>query len=228
MSKVVGIAPALRCQLSWNTRVNADELNFFLLRNKFAKFVATGVHNFWRNWCGELASCQYGDISYLLKQLSSYFPQKCFEIKTELYRYQWLRKLTEDDFWFLQKLPYTIYIPSKRTVIVHAGFVPGLPCDQQSLENLTHMRNIIQEDVFFGSRGLVGTSKIENGVPWASLWQGPEHVYFGHDARRGFQRWPHATGLDTGCLYGNNLTGVFIGSEDLPVSVSALDMYVSP
>ncbi|KAK7488253.1 hypothetical protein BaRGS_00020560 [Batillaria attramentaria] len=142
-------------------------------------------------------------------------------------RYQWLRKLTEDDFWFLQKLPYTIYIPSKRSVVVHAGFVPGLPYDQQSLEDLTHMRNIIQEDVFFG-RGLVGTSKIDNGVPWASLWPGPEHVYFGHDARRGFQRWPHATGLDTGCLYGNNLTGVFIGSEDLPVSVSALDMYVSP
>nr|KAG5700595.1 hypothetical protein BaRGS_015391 [Batillaria attramentaria] len=67
-------------------------------------------------------------------------------------RYQWLRKLTEDDFWFLQKLPYTIYIPSKRSVVVHAGFVPGLPYDQQSLEDLTHMRNIIQEDVFFWQR----------------------------------------------------------------------------
>lgn len=60
----------------------------------------------------------------------------------------------------------------------------------------------------------MGSSKVDQGEAWASLWPGPDHVYFGHDARRGLQLWPFATGLDTGCLYGNVLTGVFIGSDD--------------
>jgi len=72
------------------------------------------------------------------------------------------------------------------------------------------------------------------GEPWASQWQGAEHIFFGHDARRKLQLYPKATGLDTGCLYGFELTGVYMDevmSQPLhpkTYTVSAFRTYKQP
>ena len=111
--------------------------------------------------------------------------------------------LTQEDEDFLQNMPFTISIPSLNVLVVHGGLLPGVPIEQQDPLGLIFIRNYLPEK-------FQGTSGIEDGFPWASMWNGPQHVVFGHDARRGLQLYKHATGIDTGCVYGNDLTGILI------------------
>ncbi len=63
-------------------------------------------------------------------------------------------------------------------------------------------------------------------VPWDDHYAGPRTVVFGHWARRGLVNRPLAKGLDTGCVYGKQLTA-WIAEEDRLVSVDARRSYCS-
>src|SRR5699024_5340912 len=107
------------------------------------------------------------------------------------------------------QLPYTITIPKLGVTVVHAGLVPNLPIERQSAKDMVHMRNLIEIENE-GKLLYDATQSDKIGVAWASIWSGPNHVYFGHDAKRKLQEHPFATGLDTGAVYGNQLTAKFV------------------
>jgi Calcineurin-like phosphoesterase len=100
---------------------------------------------------------------------------------------------------------------------VHGGVVPGIPIEEQTRAHLLNLRSINADGE---------PSKRIEGAPWASLWKGPEHVVFGHDAVRGLQQHPFATGLDTGCVYGRSLTALVLPAGEL-VSVPAFKAYLA-
>ncbi|MCL2178919.1 MAG: serine/threonine protein phosphatase [Proteobacteria bacterium] len=106
----------------------------------------------------------------------------------------------EEDWQLLESLPLWLPVDDKH-VAVHAGFVPGLALEKQNPETMMTLRSM-------DSAG--NPTSTLNGTPWAKLWQGPPHVFFGHDARRQLQRYPWATGLDTGCVYGGALSGCLL------------------
>lgn len=57
---------------------------------------------------------------------------------------------------------------------------------------------------------------VDRGNPfWFQLYQGREHVYYGHDAVRGLQMHARTTGLDTGCTYGLTLSGALLETGEL-------------
>ncbi|MBX5480718.1 MAG: metallophosphoesterase [Myxococcaceae bacterium] len=130
------------------------------------------------------------------------------------------RRLTAADWAFLEACPlYRRLDPALGAIVVHAGFVPGVPFDRQERDAMINIRSLRPDGTW--------SRKIDDGVPWASKWPGPEHVIFGHDAIRGLQQHPHATGLDTGCVYGRELTALILPERRL-VRVKAKRTYSDP
>jgi hypothetical protein len=100
-------------------------------------------------------------------------------------------------------MPFTISLPSLNSIVVHAGLVPGWALQDHAVDDMTRVRNLHRQE----DGTLLAVEKGALGEAWASVWRGPNHVYFGHDAKRGLQMHPFATGLDTGCLYGEGFKG---------------------
>jgi hypothetical protein len=128
-------------------------------------------------------------------------------------------ELKQEDWEWLADQPLWIELPEHDALVVHAGLVPSVPLEAQKPHDLMNMRSILED----GS----ASRSYEEGTPWAELWPGPTLVLFGHDAVRGFQSHPHALGLDTGCVYGGWLTGLWLPGRDL-VSVPARATYARP
>ncbi|XP_054723758.1 bis(5'-nucleosyl)-tetraphosphatase PrpE [asymmetrical]-like [Uloborus diversus] len=120
---------------------------------------------------------------------------------------EWIRDLTPDHIRYLTELPYTISLPSVNAVVVHAGLLPGVQVEANDIHAMVNMRNI---KINFQEGSFKALDNVCEGEAWASLWCGPQHVFFGHDSRRMLQIERAATGLDTGCVYGKNLTGIFV------------------
>lgn len=47
-------------------------------------------------------------------------------------------------------------------------------------------------------------------LSWAEIYKGPPRIIFGHDSRRGLQQHEWTTGIDTGAVYGKELTGIIL------------------
>lgn len=132
---------------------------------------------------------------------------------------QCLETLTDEDYDFLASLPFWLRVPAYNILCVHAGVVPGVPVEQQKPRDLVTMRSLKPDGT--------ASSRMNDGVLWATQWQGPEEIVFGHDALRGIQHHPFAIGLDSGCCYGRDLTAYLLPERRL-VSVKAKRVYSVP
>ncbi len=122
-------------------------------------------------------------------------------------------KADKDHFTpYLNSLPFMIDLGSH--LVVHAGLRPNVELHSQTTEDLTQIRTLGED------------RESKDGTPWYDVYDGEKVVLFGHwpasDPRRGRM----ALGLDTGCVYGHQLTAYTIETGELN-SVSARLAYVS-
>ncbi len=114
---------------------------------------------------------------------------------------------------YLQSLPLMIDLGSH--LVVHAGVRPGVELAGQTVEDLTELRTLGEDR----------TNR--EGVPWYERYDGDKTVLFGHWPAPAPRRGPRAIGLDTGCVYGYQLTAYIIETGEF-LSVEAERAYEPP
>lgn len=111
---------------------------------------------------------------------------------------------------FLAGLPLLIDLGAH--VVVHAGVRPGVALKNQDELDLTELRTL----------GADRTSR--EGQPWYEVYRGRKKILFGHWPAAQPRRGRRALGLDTGCVYGYELTAYIIETGEF-VSVPARKTY---
>ncbi|ESS63535.1 serine/threonine protein phosphatase [Trypanosoma cruzi Dm28c] len=121
---------------------------------------------------------------------------------------------------YLRSLPHILRIPKYNVIVVHAGLNLNNSIENQDVFEIMHMRRLEKIGGSEDKKARTITKakwkavvKGTRGEPWAEHWKGPEFVVFGHDARSGLQEHPFAYGIDTGCVYGSELTCVVYGPD---------------
>ena len=114
---------------------------------------------------------------------------------------------------YIQQLPLMIDLGSH--LVVHAGVRPGVALSGQTVEDLTELRTLGEDR----------TNR--EGVPWYERYDGEQIVLFGHWPAPEPRRGPRAIGLDTGCVYGYDLTAYIIETGEF-LSVKAKRVYEEP
>lgn len=105
----------------------------------------------------------------------------------------------ERDLWLSRIAAWPLYVEEPDLVIVHAGLEPGVVrLQDMRREVVTRIRT------WDGS----GANLDRQGIdpPWFECVDPAKTVVFGHWAQRGLVDLPRFKGLDTGCVYGRELT----------------------
>lgn len=117
-----------------------------------------------------------------------------------------IASMKQEDFETIAQAPSFFRIPFYNAIAVHGGFLPAFAPGEQEHKQVIRIRHVSAD-----GRKMISMDKESGETPfWAEKWEGPEHVYFGHAWNETAQLFPNATGLDTGCVYGNTLSAVLL------------------
>lgn len=116
---------------------------------------------------------------------------------------------------WLQNRP--LFIETEDFLAVHAGIFPG------HHPALTPARVLLNIRTVNPDLGFQGPLSDPANKPWHAFYQG-KPVFYGHWARQGLHIAPPAYGLDSGCVYGRQLSAWILETGEL-VQIQAKEHY---
>ena len=121
-----------------------------------------------------------------------------------------LDSLTDADLEWIASLPVVITLPD--TVVVHGGIDPRKPRADHSVDDFQNTRSLLPGGSY-------------DPPYWFEEYAGPERVFFGHTVLEAPIVGEYAVGLDTGCVYGGELTAYDWRADEL-IAVPAAETVV--
>jgi serine/threonine protein phosphatase 1 len=116
---------------------------------------------------------------------------------------------------WLEKLPY--FIEEKEFILVHAGLTPGKTVQESRKEDLIRIRTW---------DGIGENTNVRTNPPWYQFYEGEKLVIYGHYAIEGLKIRENTIGLDSGCVWGKELSAMIMaeGKRDI-IQVKAKKPY---
>ena len=120
------------------------------------------------------------------------------------------QQLTPDDKEMLRGTPIWLRLPEHGVLVVHGGIPANMLVLPDILEDVAALKSRDRKRI----AQLMYTVNVQAGgksIAWPWAYDGRfGHVVFGHRANMTDRpvEYPHATGIDLGCVYGNRLCGI--------------------
>ena len=151
------------------------------------------------------------ELGFLRAQVDESFLNKGFLKLTEE-----LGSDLEEYVEWIKSLP--LYIEEDNFIAIHGGLEPGVALSDQDPRIATRIRT-------WDGKG--EDLNDESNPAWYELYKGEKLILFGHWAARGLVVKENVIGLDTGCVWGGELSCLILPEKKIE-SVRALKMYRDP
>lgn len=149
---------------------------------------------------------------------------KSYRNPMSMYHPEGQRGMSAEDWAYLESMPLAVDIGSDLTV-VHGGFSKDSPRWRPTMASCRVRYVDAGTNCFRPSSD--GLTQGMNTVFWTERYRGKKNVIYGHHVVTEAYKvhLPHGVwtlGLDTGCCFGRELTGYWVGTGEL-VSVPAIE-----
>ena len=133
------------------------------------------------------------------------------------------KELSKKDIAFMDSFPMFYRVPRHDILVVHGGIPGNFRNFPETMEDISKMSGkhrksfkLIQFARYVRPNGKfvrLGDEQPDDDF-WASVYDGRfGHVVFGHQPFKKVHEYPHATGIDTGAVFGQKLTALVINDK---------------